>query len=275
MNDIYGSSDERQAALHEQDLQRLRGFRLMDDDFLSAFFRDNIEDTEFILRIILNKPTLQVKSVHAQHELKNLNGRSVRLDVHAVEDNGTEIDIEVQRDDRGAGFKRARHNSSLLDASILKPGQKPEELPETYVIFITESDVIGLDEPIYPIERYIFVQGKYIPVDDGAHTIYVNGAKQGNETELEKLMHDFSCIKAEDMYYSQLAKKMRYLKEDEKGVEAMCRVMEEMRDETELATRIENALEMISDGQLSLEKIAQYAGLPLDKVRELAENKSA
>ena len=84
-------------------------------------------------------------------------------------------------------------------------------------------------------------------------------------------MHDFSCIKAEDMYYSQLAKKMRYLKEDEKGVEAMCRAMEEMRDDV----RVENALEMIRDGQLSLEKIAQYAGLPLEKIRELAENKSA
>lgn len=54
----------------------------------------------------------------------------------------------------GAGFKRARYNSSLLDASILKPGQKPEELPETYVIFITETDVIGKDKAIYPIERY-------------------------------------------------------------------------------------------------------------------------
>lgn len=275
MNDTYGSSDEQRAALHEQDLQRLRGLRLIDDDFLSAFFRDNIEDTEFILRIILNKPTLRVKSVHTQHELKNLNGRSVRLDVHAVEDNGTEVNIEIQRDDRGAGFKRARHNSSLLDASILKPGQKPEELPETYVIFITESDVIGLDEPIYPIERYISVQGKYIPVNDGAHTIYVNGAKQGNETELEKLMHDFSCIKAEDMYYSQLARKMRYLKEDEKGVETMCRVMEEMRDEAVMYDRIENALTMISDGKLPLEDIARYSSLPLEKVRELAENRSA
>lgn len=41
-------TEEQRTALHEQDLQRLRGFRLMDDDFLSAFFRDNIEDTEFI-----------------------------------------------------------------------------------------------------------------------------------------------------------------------------------------------------------------------------------
>ena len=73
------------------------------------------------------------------------------------------------------------------------------------------------------------------------------------------------------MYYSQLAKKMRYLKEDEKGVEAMCRVMEEMRDDV----RVEIVLEMIRDGQISLEKIAQYTGLPLEKVREFAENKSA
>ena len=55
----------------------------------------------------------------------------------------------------------------------------------------------------------------------------------------------------------------------------MCRVMEEMRNETELATRIDNALEMINDGQLSLEKIAQYSGLSLEKVRELAEKRSA
>lgn len=268
-------TEEQRAALHEQDLQRLRGFRLLDDDFLSAFFRDNIEDTEFVLRIILGKPKLKVQSVHVQHELKNLNGRSVRLDVHVIEDNGNEADVEIQRDDRGAGFKRARYNSSLLDASILKPGQKPEELPETYVIFITEIDVIGKDKVLYPIERYISIDGEYIPVHDGAHTIYVNGAKQGNKTELEKLMHDFSCMKADDMYFSQLAAKMRYFKEDEKGVEVMCRVMEEMRNETELATRIDNALEMIHDGQLSLEKIAQYSGLPMEKVRELAEKRSA
>ncbi len=84
-------------------------------------------------------------------------------------------------------------------------------------------------------------------------------------------MHDFSCIRAEDMYYSQLARKIRYLKEDEKGVEAMCRVMEEMRDDV----RVEIVLEMIRDGQVSLEKIAQYTSLPLEKVRELAEKKSA
>lgn len=268
-------TEEQRAVLHEQDLQRLRGLRLIDDDFLSAFFRDNNDDTELILRIILDKPGLKVKSVHTQHELRNLNGRSVRIDVHAIEDNGDEVDIEIQRDDRGAGFKRARHNSSLLDASILRPGQKPEELPEIYVIFITENDVIGKDKALYPIERYISVDGEYIPVNDGAHTIYVNGAKQGNRTELEKLMHDFSCTKADDMYFPQLAKTMRYYKESEKGVKAMCKVMEDMRNETELATRIGIARNMIAMDKFSLEDIAKSAELPIEKVRELAEKRSA
>lgn len=105
----------------------------------------------------------------------------------------------------------------MLDCSILKPGQEPDNLPETYVIFITESDVIGKSKPIYPIERYIAVDGEYIPVNDGSHILYVNGAKKGSGTELEKLMHDFHCTKADDMYYSQLADKMRYFKESEKG----------------------------------------------------------
>ena len=48
-------------------------------------------------------------------------------------------------------------------------------------------------------------------------------------------------------------------------------VLDEMRDEV----RIETARKMISDGELSLEKIADYSGLSLEKVRELAGNKSA
>ena len=43
---------------------------------------------------------------------------------------------------KGAGAKRARRNSSLLDAHILKPGEDTEDIPDSYVIFITENDVM-------------------------------------------------------------------------------------------------------------------------------------
>ena len=44
---------------HEEDLQRLRGFRLLDDDFMSKVFED-LKCTEFLLQIILNRNDLKV-----------------------------------------------------------------------------------------------------------------------------------------------------------------------------------------------------------------------
>ena len=44
---------------HEEDLQRLRGFRLLDDDFMSKVFEDQ-KCTEFLLQIISNRNDLKV-----------------------------------------------------------------------------------------------------------------------------------------------------------------------------------------------------------------------
>lgn len=55
----------------------------------------------------------------------------------------------------------------------------------------------------------------------------------------------------------------------------MCEVMDRIAEKRAAETRIENALSMIADGQLSLEKIAQYSGLSLEKVKELADQRTA
>ena len=69
---------------HEEDLQRLRGFRLLDDDFMSKVFEDK-DCVEFLLQIILKRDDLKVTSVSSQYVIKNLQGRSVRLDILAVD----------------------------------------------------------------------------------------------------------------------------------------------------------------------------------------------
>lgn len=101
-------------------------------------------------------------------------------------------------------------------------------LAETYIIFITENDVLKAGLPIYHIDRTIKETGAMF--GDEAHIIYVNSQIK-DETELGRLMHDFSCTDAKDMYYKILADRVRYFKEDAKGVETMCRAMEEMRKE--------------------------------------------
>ena len=262
---------------HQEDLQRLRGLRLIDDDFMNACFDGYTEGAELLLRIILNKPDIRVKNVKTQRRMKNLLGRDICLDIDADDETGKEYNVEVQRADKGADRKRARYHSSILDAHLLQPGDDFSDLPETFVILITENDVIGDGLPIYTIDRQITNTGK--PFDDGEHIVYVNGANKDASTALGKLMHDFFCTDPDDMHYKELADKVRYFKEDEKGVAAMCKVMEDMRNESAKTAvekrNIEFANTLLKLGKLTVEEIAKSAGLTIDRVRELATPKTA
>ena len=266
--------------LHQEDLQRIRGFRLIDDDFMNVCFDDNIEATELLVRIILNRNDITVKRVKTQKVMKNLLGRDIWLDIDAVDGENREMDIEVQRADRGAGRKRARYHSSILDAHLLRPGQSFDELPETYVIFITENDVLGYGEPLYQIERQIVNIGE--PFNDGEHIIYVNGAARNGTTELSKLMHDFFCTDPDEMHFRELAEKARFFKQDEKGVAAMCKVIEDMRNEVAVAvaqaTAWEKTVEFVCrmlDKNMPLEMIAELAAITEEQVKEIAAQRTA
>lgn len=201
--------------MHRQDLERLKLLRYMDDDFMTVCLADNIAGVELILRIVLEREDITVKSVRTQEPLKNLQGRSAILDVYAVDNTGKAYDIEIQRSDSGTGAKRARHNSSLLDAHILKAGEDTESIPDSYVIFITENDVMKGNQPIYSVERYVTIGKNKVLFNDGSHILYVNGKYRGND-KIGKLMHDFLCTEPEDMNFEALAKKARYFKQDEK-----------------------------------------------------------
>lgn len=255
---------------HDQDLQRLRGLRLIDDDFMAAVFEDPA-CAEFLLQIILKREDLKVREVHGQYSIKNLQGRSVRLDILAVDEQNRAYNIEVQRSDRGASEKRARYNSSLLDANLTHSGSSYDALNEAYVIFITENDVLKAGLPIYHIHRMVEETGAVF--NDQSHIIYVNSQIK-DESALGKLMHDFFCTDAKDMFYPVLANRVQYFKQDAKGVATMCRAMEEMRNETVRERNIECALEMLADG-MPYEKVAKYSKLTLEEVKALDTKKPA
>lgn len=88
--------------MHEADLERIKRFRLLDDDFMSKVFED-LKCAEILLKIILNREDLKVQDVHVQHVIHNLQGRSIRLDIYAVDLEGKLYDIEIQRDDEKSG----------------------------------------------------------------------------------------------------------------------------------------------------------------------------
>ena len=241
---------------------------------MSKVFEDK-PCAEFLLRIILNRNDLKVKEVHGQHDLNNIQGRSVRLDILAVDHENHAYNVEVQRSDSGAVAKRARYNSRLLDANLTRKGDAYDTLNETYVIFITENDVLRGGLPIYHINRIIEEMGKAF--GDEAHIIYVNSQIK-DDTALGKLMHDFTCTNPDDMNYPVLAQRVRYFKEDTKGVATMCRAFEEVREESAREAKHEQAIEsaktMLADG-LPYETIARYAKLPIEEVKALDTQKPA
>ncbi len=204
----------------------LKKFCLMDDEFMTKCFEGDTVCIQLVLRIVLGKPDLIVTDVRTQVFVKNLMNRSVRLDVLATEGDGKKINVEIQRSDKGAGRKRARFNSSMLDVNLLRMGEDFEELVETWVVFITERDVLGKGKPLYHIERYIVDTNERF--GDGSHILYVNGAYR-DESPLGKLMHDFFCANPADMYYDVLADRVRFFKESKEGVTIMSRMIEEMR----------------------------------------------
>ena len=109
-----------------------------------------------------------------------------------------------------------------------------------------------------------------------SHILYVNGKYRGDD-EIGKLIHDLSCTDPDDMNYEALADRARYYKKNEKGVAAMCKIMEDMRNEAarEAAREAEQkkakkmAIRMIKAGKMSLDDISDYTELSLEELKKL------
>lgn len=265
MNNVLKTRERRKA----ENLSKISEFTLMDDTYMNAFFNEQPELVQFVLRIIMNKKSLIVKRSVTQKSLKSIQGRSLTLDIDAVDEDETEIDIEVQNESSDAPPKRARFHSSMIDSNVLVQNEDFTKLPETYVIFITSKDYFGLGLPIYTIDRYIKEADMKL-FGDGEHIVYVNG-EYIDDTPLGKLMHDFKCKDPNEMFYKPLADRAYTLKETEGGRDTVCKIMEEIGKDYAKEALLNVAMKMLLDGTLPYEKIAQYSSLTLEEVQELAK----
>ena len=268
---------DREESRHQRALRIVKRLRLMDDDFMKRCLRDNTAAAACILQIIMKKPDLRVLSVVVEDTIPSLHGRGIRLDVHATDAQQREYDIEIQRSDKGAGRKRARFNSSLMDQDSLSRGEDWEKLPETYVIFITENDVLAHGLPLYHIERIVTELQQ--PFGDEEHIIYVNGAYEGAD-EVGQLMNDFRSRDYRQMHFPALRETVQRYKENPEEGTNMCREIEDWLKEEhadgvsqglsqgEKNGENKTILAMLKHG-MPAETIAQIVGWTNEKVREL------
>ena len=74
-----------------------------------------------------------------------------------------------------------------------------------------------------------------------------------------------------EMNFEALAEIARYFKRDEKGVAAMCKMLEDMRNEASLETARKTAEKLIKKGKMTLEEIAECVPLlSLDELKKMA-----
>ena len=211
-------------------LEAIERLCLLDDNLMTLVFDRNIEATELLLNVILQRNDLKVLEVVGQMEYKNpmLGGRSITIDIYAVDGEDKVYNIEVQRASEGTDVHRARFHSSMIDTKMLKARQEFKEIHDSYVIFITASDVMGAGRALYHINRMVEETGAYF--GDGSHIIYVNGSYKDDNDPVGRLMHDFRCLSSVDMFYPVLARQVKYFKETEWVQKIMCQIFEDLAE---------------------------------------------
>ena len=94
--------------------------------------------------------------------------------------------------------------------------------------------------------------------------MYVNGTYRGN-TELGKLMHDFSCWDPAEMNFELLKDATRYYKETQEGVEYMCKAFEEVRNESKQEEKISNLKAMMETLSLNAQQAMDALKIPTEE----------
>ncbi|MBQ9211753.1 MAG: hypothetical protein IJ153_08650 [Clostridia bacterium] len=159
---------------------------------------------------------------------------------------------------------------------MAKPGERLDsDLNETYSIFMCEHDVVGNGRAVnqfsYRNDDLFLEQDENEHGDQrnqsmGGKTriVFVNGDYANESSEIGRLIHDFKCSKPEEMFNANLANGVRYLKEDPEGVEEMCKIMEDIRQDTEKRNSMKLTV-------LHVRKIMKNLGITIEKAMDTIE----
>lgn len=206
--------------------------------------------------------------------------KSVRLDV-LFEDDESWHDVECQSDLKGHLPKRSRFYHGVLDSSHLKRGEDYSRLRPSYVIFLCDFDLYGLNEPVYSFS--MFDAKNCLQHGDEYYTLYLNCACDEEKMPeglrpLLTYVHTGVVSDGDDGFVRDIHRLVTELndwkevesimtfEEDAKLREKWAR--EEGEKNGEKRGHLEDARAMKIDG-VPTEKICQYTGLTREEVNAL------
>ena len=174
----------------ESVLVPLQKLNLMDDFLFDAATVD-LETCKIIIELSLGITIRNIVWKEGQKVIHNLPGnRGIRLDFYVEDDQGQVFDVEMQKRNEGNIPKRTRFYQALIDAPMLKSGERGfDGLKPAYIVVICGFDLFG-----YGLYRYTFDNRcKEVPdlvMGDECQKIILN-TKGKNDHEVEKTLADF------------------------------------------------------------------------------------
>lgn len=255
----------------------VRRFNVFDDAFFEVVMKDK-DAVEDVLRIIFHEPELTIIELVPQYSIKNLYGRSIRLDALCRMEDGRYINVEIQKSDNDNHLKRARYNASCITANASEPGENFENIKDVYIVYISKFDVFQQGRRLYHVGRVILDSPDMIPVNDGEHFIYVNGSNNvvadAEDGDVAELMDFFKNSNGLNEKFRNLSERVNELKNDEREVLAMCELVKEYGEERRAEGKAEGkanmfkAIEMLRERR-SVAEVKLATGLSDEEIRKL------
>ena len=194
----------------------IRNMTPMHNPLMQLLFNENVRLVEELLNGVLGRSDFRVITVETEKKFPALLlQKSVQLDVLATLDDGSKVNIEIQIKEAGADPFRSRFYHSIMDTNHLRRGESYNDLPCTYVIFITEKDIFGLGERIYTFTDLDIRLN--LPLNNGQYTIYVNRCAEYDGSRLADILHDFGCCNPDDMRVDYIRREVNFYKNTEEG----------------------------------------------------------
>ena len=174
----------------ESILDPLQKLNLM-DDFLFDAATGDLETCRIIIELSLGIRIRNIAWKEGQKVIRNLPGnRGIRMDFYVEDDRGRVFDVEMQKRNEGNIPKRTRFYQALIDAPMLKSGERGfDSLKPAYIVVICGFDLYG-----YGLYRYTFDNRcKEIPdlvMGDECSKIILN-TKGESEAGVDRALIDF------------------------------------------------------------------------------------
>ena len=161
------------------------------DDFLFDVATEELENCKVIIELTTGLRLKSLKWKSGQKVIHNLPGkRGVRLDFIAESEDGRIFDVEMQNRNEGNIPKRTRFYQALIDAPILKSGERGfDKMNPLYIIIICNYDPYGKKKYCYTFDN----QCKEVPrlrLGDEVTKLLLS-TRGENKEEVSKELVDF------------------------------------------------------------------------------------